>query len=299
MTILSFSPRPGRFRPLFPVLLPVLLLLITLLAGCTTNEAKSTYEEGTELLSNGEYTGAMAKFDTVARNHQSSPYAPKSQYMLATIYSRNLGETEKAKEAYFALYYNYPKSPEALEARKDLAAIYSSTGEHDKAVVEYQWVLDKSPDERYYYRYLIGMEYLMMNELEQARVEFNDLLALSTEPEADGSTPMAIGADLKANVYYQVASTYYLEGDNAAAIEAYDDFIERFTGHALVVEAGLNKAKSLEASARLDEALSILKGIEDDYPNKEAITTYIRWIEKRIRQGPRYYSREKGKRWRR
>ena len=241
----------------------------------------------------------MAKFNTVARNHQNSSYAPKSQYMLASIYAHNLGEVENAKDAYFALYYNYPESPEALEARKDLAQIYSTSGEHERAVVEYQWVLDKSPDEQYRYRYLIGMEYLMMNEIAQARVEFNDLLALGSEPREDGTMPKAISAELLANIYFQIAGLYYLEGDNEAAIAAYDNFIERFAGHPLVLEAGLNKAKTLEASARPAEALSILKGIENDYPNKEAITTYIRWIEKKIRQGPRYYSREKGKRWRR
>ncbi len=286
-------------RANFGSTLLIALFLLTLSAGCASDEARSTYDEGSRLLSNGEYLSALAKFDTVARFHQDSPYAPKSQYMLASIYSRNLGEIEKAKDAYFALYYNYPESPEALNARKDLADIYSTSGEHERAVVEYQWVVDKSPEERYKYRYLIGMEYLKMNEIAQARVEFNDLLALGLEPEPDGTQPKAIDSELLANIYFQIAGLHYLEGDNEAAIAAYDDFIERFAGHPLVLEAGLNKAKSLEASARLAEALSILKGIEKDYPNKDAITTYIRWIEKKIRQGPRYYSREKGKRWRR
>ncbi len=285
----------GTWFALFAVLFTLMLGL----SGCTTDSAKKVYEEGTSLLGNADYAGAIAKFNSITRNNPNSPYAPKSQYMLATIYLRNTGETEKAKEAYYTLYYNFPQSPEAVKARKDLAVIYSASGEHDRAVVEYQWLLDKSPDERYKYRYLIGMEYLLMNDLTQARIEFTDLLALSKEPRPDGSPPDEIAPGLLADIYFQIAGIYYLEGDNSAAITAYDDFIERFPDHPLKLEAGLNKAKSLEAAARLPEALSILKGIENEYPNKEAITTYIRWIERKIRLGPRYYSREKGKRWRR
>ena len=272
---------------------PLLVLSLVLFIGCSRNNAKARFETAEASLGNGEFTRAIEEYRLVANTFGATAYGPVSLYKIASIYSTHLNDKPRAVEAYYTLYSIYPESAEAIEARESMAIIYSEAGNHAKAVNEYQWVLEKRPDSREHYRYLIAMEYLQMNDFRQTRLELRDLLDSLNVPD-----PPPLGGphyELIVKIYYQTANSYYLESNNIEAIKAYDELISKYPQHPLSLEARLNKAHILIDDAVFEPALEILTALADEYPNKETIDSMIKLTRKRLREGP---TPRRKKKWR-
>jgi TolA-binding protein len=251
-------------------------LLMVFLSGCGEHPEVEIFNEAERLLSEGQYLAAIENYNRVFDSFPESPYAPRSQYKIGLIYSLYLSDFQKAMKAYSTLFYMYPVSPEVVLARMDRARVFTSLGDHWNAIEEYQWLMENGPaDRRDRFQYNIAVEYLKMNDFGQARVELMELL--SSMP----STPLAPECN------YQLANIYYLEGYLEEAIEAYDEVISKFQGHWVSLEAKLGKATVLEEAGRLKEALRVLKELEDEYPNREAVKIRIASTEERLKKGPR------------
>lgn len=261
-----------------PIRLLFCLLLFmaqaSFLQGCSLDRAHKAYESGERLLGDGDYTGAIAEYSSVVSGFPSSEWAPKSQYKIVFIFNHHIGDMNGAREAYARLLVLYPGSEEAFLGRQDMAQAWSRKGEHRKAIEEYQRIIMERPGTRRTFQYRIALEYVMMNEFRQARIELVELLDVITNP------------NLAPLIRYEIANTYYIEGSMDEAIKRYDEIIERYPGHSVAVEARLGKAKALDEAGRLNEALDILNGLVGEYPDKEAIETRIRWIQKRLKSGP-------------
>jgi TolA-binding protein len=252
------------------------------------------FERAESSLGNGEFERAIEEYRSVANDFGKTAYGPISLYKVASIYDRHLGDKPRAVEAYYTLYNIYPESVEAVEAVEAMAVIYSEAGNHAKAIDEYQWVLEKRPDRKEHYGYLIAMEYLQMNDFRQTRLELRDLLGSLSVP-----APPAPGGplyELMVKIYYQTANSYYLESKNTEAINAYDDLISRYPGHPLSLEAKLNKAHILIEDELFEPALELLGALAEEYPNTETIDSMIKLTKKRVREGP---SLRRKKKWRR
>ncbi len=245
-----------------------------LLQGCSFDRAHKAYERGERLLGDGDYSGAIAEYSSVVSGFPSSEWAPKSQYKIVFIFNHHINDMNGAREAYARLLVLYPGSEEVFLARQEMAQAWSSRGEHRKAIEEYQRLVLERPGSRQTFQYRIALEYVMMNEFRQARVELVELLDVITNP------------NLAPLIRYEIANTYYIEGSMDEAIKRYDEIIERYPGHSVAIDARLGKAKALDEAGRLDEALGVLTGLLGEYPNKEAIETRIRWIKKRLNAGP-------------
>jgi TolA-binding protein len=246
------------------------------LYGCGVPREQEIFEEAERLLSEGQYLAAIDGYSRVVELFPESPYVAQSQYKIGFIYSRYLDDVSRAMEAYSTLLYMYPSSPEVSAARQDRARVFSSLGNHWNAIEEYRWLLDNGPGEkRDRFQYNMAMEYVKMNEFGQARIELEELL------NAVPSTP------LFPEVHYQLANIYYLEGNLEEAERAYDEVISKFQGHRISLEAKLRKAAALEEAGRLKEALALLKELEEEYPNREAVRIRIASTEERLKKRPR------------
>ena len=107
-----------------------------------------------------------------------------------------------------------------------------------------------------------------MNDLRQARVELKELLSSSMP----GRIPQ---------IKFDIANTYYIEGDLKEAVSWYDAVISAAPDGRLNMEARFGKAKALEEAGRLNEALTIYRALSGKYPNQEALRTRMEWIEQR------------------
>jgi TolA-binding protein len=261
----------------FPVIFSLSIsTLPVFLYGCGAPAEQEIFDDAERLLSEGQYLAAVEGYSRVVELFPESPYLTQSQYKIGFIYSRYLYDVSRAMEAYSTLLYMYPSSPEVSPARQDRARIFSSLGNHLNAIEEYQWLLDNGPGEnRDRFQYNLAMEYLKMSEFGQARIELEELL------NAVPSTP------LLPEVHYQLANIYYLEGNLEEAEKAYDEIISKFQGQRVSLEARLGKAAALEEAGKLKEALALLKELEEEYPNREAVRIRITSTEERLKKGPR------------
>ncbi len=257
------------------VLLALFLLSLSVLTSCgRPNRAPESYMEAEELLGRGKFLLAIDKYDAVAREFETTPFAPKSLYKKALIYNRFLKDKKRAVEAYYEVLSVYPHTDEAYAARSDLAGIYSASGDHTKAVEQYQWMLDskREPAKEEEYRYIIALEYFKMNDFEQAQAELKELLS------------MAVKKDIIAEALLLRGDTFYITGHIPEAIAAFEEIISRLPGRPVAIRARFNMAKALEDSDREDEALAILESLKDSYPNKDVLTRTIEGVKTRMRE---------------
>lgn len=264
--------RGGLVPAVFLAFVLAASLLLTL--GCTGDPAEERFIRAKELLGGGDYAGAVDEYEAVVSEHPTSPYAPRSQYMVALVYNRHLFDTGRALKAYSKLTYMYPEAPEVIRALEDMAEIHSRTGEHSRAIEEYERLLKNNPGKKNDYQYLVAMEYIKLNDFVQAQAELRDLAGRLPEgPER-----------LKAR--YQMAYIHYLNGETKKALEAYDEIIQGSGDAKLTANAMLGKARTLEEAGRLGEALDLLEALRDVYPNERTVEVMINGIKKRLADGP-------------
>ncbi|MBI5468773.1 MAG: tetratricopeptide repeat protein, partial [Deltaproteobacteria bacterium] len=85
---------------------------------------------------------------------------------------------------------------------------------------------------------------------------------------------------------FQIASTYYLEGDTKEALKGFEGVIKEYPDSPIYYEALFAKARVYDEEGRLAEALEILRGLDGKYPNREALKTAVEWTEKRLNTDP-------------
>ncbi|MBI5561760.1 MAG: tetratricopeptide repeat protein [Deltaproteobacteria bacterium] len=243
------------------------------LSACSSDPGRAVFEKAEKSLSDGDADSALKQYGYVIANNPESAYAAKSQYKIALIYNRYIGDRKKAMEAYSALFFLYPGTAETTEAREDLASIYSVMGEHRLAIEQYQLLLNEKPSDYDKFQYAIAMEYIMQNDFRQARVEFTELLKRAN-------------ADLQPQINYQIANTYYIEGNLAEAADGYEKTAARFPDNPAALDARLGTAKVLSESGKLALALALLKELKGKYPNKGAIGIMMDSLQTRLDEGP-------------
>jgi len=256
------------------------ILFTVLAAGCSPRGDEKAFHQAEDALGRGEYLEAAALYRSFITNYPDSPLAPEGQYKISYIYSRHVRDLKKAMDAYSMLFYLYPESPQAVTAREDRAELFSSRKEYRKAIADYAWLLENGPPEKNdLYRYNIAMEYIKMNDFRQARIELEELL------KNIPSTPLA------PQVYYQIATTHYLEGNLEEAVKGYDTVISKFPDNPICIEARLGKATALEEAGSLTEALALLEELKDEYSNTDVVKIRIKSTRERLKKEPRLRKR--------
>jgi TolA-binding protein len=258
-------------RPWFGI-----VLLVFVVSACGVGaDGQSIFERGERALSRGDYEVAVEAYTELFNSYPESPLAAESIYKRAYVYKNMLGDNRRAMDSYATLLDLYPNSEQVYTAREDIAAIHSSMNEDRLAIAEYAWLIENAPSDKHSgYRYEIAMKYVKRNDFDQARIEFEELLKSS--PSED-FTPKA---------YYQIATTYYLEGRLEDAIKGYDIVIGNFIDDPLHIEARFSKAVALEELGRLKEALTLFKELRGESASSELLKIRIDATEARIKEGP-------------
>lgn len=254
----------------------VFALVIFSIGGCSISPVSRDFNRAEEYFSAGRFDSAIIVFSSIVEKYPDSNEAAKSQYKIAHIHKDFLYDDQKALSSYLMYLSIYPNGEDAVKARHDIAELYSKIGEYWKAIKEYQHLsaVDKS-GKRYLYLYKIAMEYLKVNELRQARIEFREIAEKSVD------------AELIEKSSFQIANTYYLEGSNDKAMKAFDEFLEKYPNGPLYLDAALDKASILSEEGKLEVAVKWLRDLKEDYPNDVSIDIRLASINDRIENGPK------------
>jgi TolA-binding protein len=264
------------------LLLAGAVLLTMLLAGFFWYQAnldgilEKRYQKGLALRDAGDLTGAAELLLAIQAQHPDSARAPEALFQAAQLQHLSLGRYQEALLAYLSLERDYPGTPQASEARRQVADLYKyRLDDQARAISAYQRLLDDAGKDADRLQYEVADSYFRLNNFEQARIEFETLLRAYP------------ASTLAPEVQYRVAVTYALDGEADNAMRAFREVTARWPQHPYAVEARFGLATVLEERERLREALVILEELQGVYPNREALAQRIAQLHARIdKMGP-------------
>ncbi len=229
------------------------------------------FQKGLALREAGDAVGAAELLRTLQADHPDSARAPEALLQAAQLLHLKLGRYQDALLAYLTIERDYAATTQAAEARREVAELYKyRLDDQTRAISAYQRLIDAAGESSDRVQYEVADSYFRLNNFEQARIEFENLLRLYP------------ASSLAAEVRYRIAVTYALEGEAENAMSAYREVVSRWPNSPYAVEARFGLATALEDRERLRDALAILEELRGVYPNQEALTQRIEHLKGRI-----------------
>lgn len=262
-----------RLRRLVLALLVLVPLAVTLYLTNLDKVFAYRFERASDLLVRGDYQEAVIALQELQQDYPEQAGAPRALYLAAETLDLQLQQHQQALLAYLVLARDYPESPESLDAELRAADLYKNQ-QHDfgQALSLLQKVADSSPPHPDQVQYEIADCYFRLNNFEQARIEFDSLLH---------NFPDSI---LAPESEYRIGMTYAFEKDYPQAATLLEQMAKRWPGNRYAIEARFSLAGVLEEQELLRRALSVLKGLEGEYPHPDILQQRIDQVEQRIRK---------------
>jgi TolA-binding protein len=254
------------------------LVLVVMVAGAAywyqaTLQARleETFQNGMALRQEGKYAEAVELFSNLHDEYPSFARVPEALFQKAEILDLYLFRHSDALLTYLLLERDYPEAPEVEPARRQVAILFKyRLDDCGQAIAAYQKVLDRPGPDNDQLQYEVGDCYFRLNNFEQARIEFENLLT---------NYPYS---DLAAEVRYRIAMTYALEGKLPDAAAAYRLVIEGWPESPYAIEASFGLATVLEEQEELLEALKILEELDGIYPKQDILKRKTDQVRERI-----------------
>lgn len=256
------------------VIASLFFICSVIFVSCLGDDGRDVFDSAEKLRNDRRYEEALEKYKHITIQHGKSEIAAESFYRMGEISYLYLQDFTSAAEAFRQLLNNYSWSKRCKKAQNYLAEITMYRFEDFKqAIVEYQRAISYYRGEKEAERFLfeIARAYFNLKNFEQQRVELN--LLLSTFPDTE----------LKGEVYYNIANSYYVEGFPDEAIKNYRKIIEEFPDTLLSLESTFKLAGCLEEKEDLNGAIALLEDIEGIYPNSDIVRMRIGKIRKRLK----------------
>jgi tetratricopeptide (TPR) repeat protein len=199
-------------------------------------------------------------------------WRPFGAWRAASIYRDELADRVRAEEALADCAKKWSATDWGYVCRVELGHLRVLRENHRGAIDAFRGALELRPRGVYAETCLFesGRAYLALDEPEQARMEWQELL--QTFP----STPLA------AQVSLEVARSFDIEGKHRQAVTAYRALIQRFEGHSVVFEARFGEGENLEQLGQLEDALEVFRLLIDSHPNPAAVRVKVGAIGRRI-----------------
>ena len=123
-----------------------LACLAGLVPGCSSPESNEL-TAAREALGAGQYGEAIEHYTEVTLEAPESPEAAQALYEVALIHYLRRRDLDAARSTFRKILSSYPESDVARDARRLLARMYEEDlGEPDKAIREYELLLESEPD---------------------------------------------------------------------------------------------------------------------------------------------------------
>jgi TolA-binding protein len=264
------------FRLLVAASLALLLLALGGLIWYVANRdtmLAGDYAAAETQLEQGNYAGAADGFRRFYENHPSFHLAPQALFQSAEVLNLYLKRYPEALLCYLQVEQEYPSSPWAGRAIRQVAEIYKNRlRDFPKAIVVYQKLIDAGAEGADRLRYELADCYFRLENYEQARIEFENLLRQHPDSQ------------LLAEVQYRIAVAWSLEGRLREAEGAFRQLIERWPDSSYATEGRFALATTLEERDELREALKLLEGLQGSYPNTEVLAKKIEQVKDRLKK---------------
>jgi len=218
-----------------------------------------------------------------------------------------LRDDERALESYKAALESASYLDQVFALREKIADLHLRNAGYDLAIAQYEDILEAAQSETYraQVEYLLGHAYLLADDADAAYLHWSTAVALYPKAhhaylslvelvnagvEVDelqrgmvdyyagvyGAAVQALYRYLESDVTerrdearYYVGRAYHLSGSYSLAINEYDALIAAYPDSPLAGGAWLEKARSLAAQGRTDDAGEVLAAFVEAYPDHE------------------------------
>ena len=266
-----------RRRRNSPVLVPLAVLVVaigTYYYFATLEERlHATFAKAENLVLSGDYEDAIVEYRDIFEDHPGFVLAPNALFRAGEVQNIFLKRFHDALLSFHNLERDYPDSPFVAEALRHEAGIYKNRlRDYGRAAALYQKLLDLGMEPADRFQYELSDSYFRLNNFEQARIEFENLL--KNWPDSS----------LITEVEYRIGMSYALDGKLKEAEKAFRTILKEKPEDPFAVETKFSLASVLEEQERLRESLKVLQELRGIYPAPEALQRKIEKIEERIQK---------------
>lgn len=253
----------------------IFFVALFFLFSCAERKAKNAYQMAEELLKNGSYKEAVAKYAEVLKYDKPIPEVEDSYYKIGTIYLKYLDDPNSAIYYFEQMFNKFPKSSHIADARRDIAYTYLyKLNQPEKALIHLEFIEKNYPkvnflDEVVYYKTKSLVSMKKYDEAFKVVDNFSTIFPNSKYLE---------------EMEYQKGFILFNQGKYKEAIKQYNNYIEKFPNGSFKSLAKFDIGVAQESLGNYKEALETFKSIGPEYPNQEALKIKIQKLEERLKK---------------
>lgn len=253
------------FWQLVVVLAMIAIVGLMLVYGFQPQTFEARIRKAEKLWKAKRYDEAISVYLSSVEKDPQNPKVPEILLQVGDIYNLSLNQMDKAIKTYDLVSVRYSAQDYALQSFIKKGEIYFGSDQFDKAIKEYQNILENFPHikDREVYALRIGISHLKLKQYEAARREFKKILDTNLK------------TTLADQVLFHTANSYFLEGNPMQAIPIYQSLVDHYPKSSLVNEAKFNMADCYEVMGEFAKALVIYQDIKESYPNPKVIEWQI------------------------
>ncbi|MCI5073306.1 tetratricopeptide repeat protein [bacterium] len=244
------------------------LIGLLILTGC----AEYAFYQAEKQRHNKRYYQSVASYLKFAHKHADHRKAAQAVYRAAKIQQDILLDIKQAHENFSMLVDKFPVGNYTLLAQEEIAHIQKDIfRQYDQAIIEYEKLLDISPDypNKYQVKKAMAECYTKLNQYEQADIEYMELI--KNFPNQAQSQ----------EVFFAIANNAYIGNKPKKAIEYYHKVLEQTPKDHKKGEALFNIAAAYEDMDNFAKAKSFYLQAKNFYPNPEIIDIRLKALRKR------------------
>lgn len=272
-------PRPGGAGPGPAARLCALLVLAAALAGCGSDTRVEDLSRRAKVLwERGQYEDAARAFVAVTEVDPRSALAEESTFWAGCLYQYYLNDPAQATRYYRLLALRFPDGEYVNQAKQNLVEIYEQDPNTVyRALQIYRQLLQAKELSDSYEKIQLKIALLNMQlgRMDQARFELRTFLRKFPHSRD------------RAQAYYLVGFSYYLERRTRVAISVMQQTVKDFPDTPVAAQAQFFMADTQEEQGNLQEALKLFQGLTGKYHDPKIVEKRIQTLEARIRRGVR------------
>lgn len=222
------------------------------------------YGRGWVYYQGNDWLRAVPEFEQVVRQYPEAPIRPEALYRLGEV-QFNLKSSDKAIAAYQQLLREYPQEKLAPNARFRIGWVRYKAGYNAQAIRELSELVRHHPDHPIAAdaHYWLGMAYIGEKQLDEARSQFERVLALQPSAELASQATLRLG------------DTLYNQGKFTQAITTYARPTAQGTPDVHTPDAEYGIILSLYQLRRLNEYATRARAFIARYPTHPLSVTVL------------------------
>jgi tol-pal system protein YbgF len=222
------------------------------------------YGRGWVYYQGNDWLKAAPEFEQVVQRYPEAPIRPEALYRLGEV-QFNLKNFEQAIAAYQQLLREYPQERLAPHARFRIGWVQHKAGNNSQAIRDLSELMRDVREHPIAAEahYTLGMAYMHDKQLDEARAQFERVLALRPETELASQAILRLG------------DTLYNQGKFTQAIEAYTRLTARAGSDVHTPDAEYGIILSLYQLRRLNEYATRARAFIARYPTNPLSMTVL------------------------